>query len=113
MGPQANLSEIVLGGNGSGAIELQNLLSGKNRETIGGYFDTRIASPHKTTDDEGRYLLHAKDYNNHLPGNLWLLAGDPSLEIQAQVISQIGAKPFLPTLWKNVYNWLADLIAAC
>jgi len=113
MCPQANLSEIVLGGNGDGALELQNLLSGKNRKTIGGYFDTRIASPHKTTDDEGRYLLHAKDYNSNLPNNLWLLTGDPSLDIQAQVISQIGGQTLPADAWKNVHNWLADLITAC
>jgi chromosome partitioning protein len=113
MCPQANLSEIVLGGNGTGAQELENLLSGKNRKTIGGYFDTRIASPHKVTEEESRYILHVHDYNSHVPGNLWLLAGDPSLEIQAQVISQIGGQTLPSDAWKNVHNWLSDLLEAC
>jgi chromosome partitioning protein len=56
MCPQANLSEIVLGGNGAGAAKLQILLSAKNRNTVGGYFDTRISSPHLQTGKETQYL---------------------------------------------------------
>src|SRR5271156_1645728 len=52
MCPQANLSEIVLGGNGLGAAKLQSLLISKDRRTVGGYFDSRIASPHKQTGSE-------------------------------------------------------------
>jgi hypothetical protein len=48
-----------------------------------------------------------------MPGNLWLLAGDPSLEIQAQVISQIGGQTLPQEAWRNVHNWLYDLVSAC
>ena len=34
MCPQANVSEIFLGGNGGGAIELEKLLNGRQRQTI-------------------------------------------------------------------------------
>lgn len=112
MCPQANLSEIVLGGNGKGAESLEGLLAEKNRKTVGGYLDTRIASPHKVTNHEGDYLIRARDFNEHAPGNLWLIVGDPSLEIQAQVISQIGGQTLPSDAWKNVHNWLADLISA-
>src|SRR6267154_1560581 len=44
MCPQANLSEIVLGGNGIGSERLEVLI--KERKTVGGYFDSRIESPH-------------------------------------------------------------------
>lgn len=112
MCPQANLSEIVLGGNGSGAKKLEHLLGDKNRKTIGGYFDTRIASPHKTTGSEIEYRLTASGYNNNLPANLSLIAGDPSLEIQAQVISQISGQTLPQDAWKNVHSWLFDLVSA-
>ena len=83
------------------------------RKTVGGYFDKRIASPHQATGDEKYYLLNASEFNGRLPKNLSLIAGDPSLEIQAQVISQIGSQ-LLPTdTWKNVHNWLLDLVVAC
>ena len=113
MCPQANLSEIVLGGNGSGARQLQKLISSKQRRTIGGYFDARIASPHKTTGNEASYLIRARDNNARIPKNLFLLCGDPSLEIQAQVISQISGQTLPADAWKNVHKWLADLISAC
>jgi chromosome partitioning protein len=113
MCPQANLSEIVLGGNGNGASKLQNLLSGKHRNTIGGYFDSRISSPHLKTGDEATFLLNAHENNKHLPKNLWLVAGDPSLELQAQVIAQIGGQTLPQDSWKNVRNWLKDLVIAC
>jgi len=112
MCPQANLSEIVLGGNGDGSERLQKLLGSKRRKTIGGYFDTRIASPHKVTGEEDKYIIQAGKLNKHLPENLWLLAGDPSLEIQAQVISQIGGQTLPADAWKNVHQWLSDLLTA-
>jgi chromosome partitioning protein len=54
MCPQANLSEIVLGGNGIGSDRLDGLIQA--RKTIGGYFDTRINSPHSKTGKESDYL---------------------------------------------------------
>jgi cellulose biosynthesis protein BcsQ len=60
MCPQANVSEVMLGGNGHGADELQKILSTKNRKTIGGYFDERISSPHKITGNETSYRAARK-----------------------------------------------------
>ena len=113
MCPQANLSEILLGGNGKGAAKLQQMLSGDDRKTVGGYFDARIASPHRTTGTESAYAIQARDFNRNLPTNLWLIVGDPSLELQAQVISQIGGQTLPQDTWKNVHNWLRDLVMAC
>ena len=113
MCPQANLSEVVLGGNGKGSENLATLLGDTDRRTVGGYFDVRIASPHGISGGESSYLLEAHKYNDSMPSNLWLIAGDPSLEIQAQVISQIGGQTLPPYAWKNVHNWLYDLLVAC
>jgi chromosome partitioning protein len=111
MCPQANLSEIVLGGNGIGSERLE--LQIKGRKTIGGYFDTRIGSPHAPTGKETDYLTHVHPINPQLPKSLYLVAGDPSLEIQAQVINQISGQALPVESWKNVHNWLADLVSAC
>lgn len=114
MCPQANLSEIVLGGNGKGADALEQILAGgKNRKSVGGYFDARIDSPQKVTGTEATYLIRGSDYNNNLTNNLWILVGDPSLELQAQVISQIGGQTLPQESWKNVRNWLKDLVVGC
>jgi len=112
--PQANVSEMILGGNSTGANELESLIKGNGgRQTIGGYFDTRIESPHKTTGSETDYLVLAREHNQHMPKKLWLIAGDPSLELQAQVINQISGQTLPEDSWKNVHNWLRDLLAAC
>lgn len=113
MCPQANLSEIVLGGNGAGSNALEELLKKKKRLTVGGYFDSRIVSPHAMTGDETSFLIHAQDYNKNVPANLYLLAGDPSLELQAQVINQISTQTLPADAWKNVHSWLLDLVNAC
>ena len=89
------------------------LIDGKDRQTVGGYFDERIESPHKPTDTEEDYLVKVSEYNDNIPENLWLIIGDPSLELQAQVISQIAGQTLPPEAWKNVHNWLRDLIVAC
>lgn len=108
MCPQANLSEIVLGGNGIGSERLNQLI--RDRKTVGGYFDTRINSPHSKTGRETDYLIDARIINNNLPRGLSLIAGDPGLEVQAQVINQISSQSLPVASWKNAHNWLADII---
>jgi chromosome partitioning protein len=112
MCPQANVSEVVLGGNGKGAHELEKLLSGAKRRTVGGYFDERISSPHKISGNETSYLLKASDMNSNLDENVYLIAGDPSLEIQAEAMNQIAAQTLPADSWPNVHQWLKDLLDA-
>lgn len=111
MCPQANLSEIVLGGNGIGSDRLDKLI--KERKTIGGYFDSRISSPHSRTGKETDFLLDARLINENLPKGVYLIAGDPSLELQAQVINQISSQTLPVDSWKNVHSWVADLVDEC
>lgn len=114
MCPQANLSEMILGGNGKGNENLESILaSGNGRKTIGGYFDERITSPHLTTGNETSYLINARQYNGEIPSNVYLLCGDPSLELQAQVINQIGSQTLPAEAWRNVHLWLRQLLNAC
>ncbi|MCL4436009.1 MAG: ParA family protein [Thaumarchaeota archaeon] len=109
--PQANLSEIALGGNGEGSDRLESLID--SHKTIGGYFDERISSPQKVTGNETSFLVNdLKKYNPSLPSNVYLVAGDSSLEIQAQAISQISAQTLPLDSWSNVHKWLRDLISA-
>ncbi len=112
--PQANASEIALGGNGTGSNTLKQLLEQTpNRLTIGGYFDERIASPYKATGTEASYLVNPKSsgFNKNVEKNLYIVAGDPSLELQAQVINQLSILPQPPGAWKLVHSWVLDLIS--
>lgn len=110
MCPQANVSEIVLGGNGSGAVQLDALLRKPTRLTVGGYFDQRINSPHQKTGTEASFTCHASAVNAALPKNLYLVAGDPSLEVQTQAINQIAVQSLPAGAWANVHRWLADML---
>ena len=110
MCPQANVSEILLGGNGDGSDHLAKLL--ENRKTIGGYFDKRINSPHEMIkpDDATDYALHVVDRNDKIPDNVYLVAGDPSLELQVQTINNLSVIPLPEDSWKNVHFWVKDLV---
>ena len=108
MCPQANISEILLGGNGKGGDNLAQLIS--ERQTVGGYFDERISSPHRATGNESNYLISVhEDYNKHIPKNLYLIPGDPSLELQVQTINNIAVQDLPQDSWKNVHSWIVDL----
>ena len=63
MCPQANVSETILGGNGKGADELKKLLDGQNRQTIGGYFDSRLEQPQRRTGREGNFPVQVSALN--------------------------------------------------
>ena len=113
MCPQANVSEIFLGGNGHGASVLNTILSmGSVRQTIGGYFDSRISQPHTKTGTESTVLVEPHIFNDALPSNMFLVAGDPSLEVQAEAINQIANQSLPRESWRNVHSWLSDLCSA-
>jgi hypothetical protein len=47
-----------------------------------------------------------------LDDNIYLIAGDPSLEIQAEAINQIAGQTLPADSWGNVHQWLKDLLLA-
>ena len=109
MCPQANISEVFLGGNGRGSSRLDKILLENDRKTIGGYFDKRLSRPDNKTGTESEYLQHVCKYAEDLPSNLWLVAGDPSLELQVQSINQSASINLPEDRWKNVHSWVIDL----
>ena len=114
MCPQANVSEIILGGNGRGQENLANLLrhtQDKTRKTIGGYFDIKLSNSHGKTGSEATYALPVKERFkiNEIPENLLLVCGDPSLELQVQSINQMASIPLPKDRWGNVHRWVIDL----
>ena len=109
MCPQANVSETFLGGNGDGAVALTALLNGPQRQTIGGYFDSRLEQPQRPTGLEANFAIQVNSRNGKIPENLFLVAGDPSLEVQAEAINQIANQSLPSNTWRHVHSWLADL----
>lgn len=113
MCPQANLSELFLGGLTNGGskrlLERQGLTP---RCSIGGYFQLRLpapfAPPAVAAED---FLTKPSKYNPAIPINLDLVCGDPLLELQANAINTLANTQIPGTnTWIAVIDWLKDLL---
>ena len=106
--PQTNVSEIILGGNGTGEENL-NKLCNINR-TIAGYIKERFdKSQRSRLGTEASYFVRVKDVNGKMPPNLYLLPGDMDLDICSRLIAHIGTSP-VREAWKISRFLLKDLI---
>ena len=112
--PQANLSELLLGGllgNGSGNLQmLQNTFP--IRKTIGGYFQSRFPNPFSPQQlNVSDYICKPFSYNQFIPQNIDLLAGDQIVELQSNAISTL-ANSIIPgtDAWISIIDWLNDFI---
>jgi len=107
--PQANSSGMLLGGMADGERVLDNLASQAPRKTIAGYIEDRILSPYVNPRTGSSYLTNVAQKNSAVPDNLYLVAGDEQLEIQASRV--LGATAPGPTdAWRIVHTWISDLI---
>ncbi len=110
MCPQANISEMLLGGNGVGSANIDAINQRwESRRTIGGYFDKRLSDPDKPTLNEADYITRVKEYAPAIPSNVYLVCGDRSLELQVQAINQLASVSLPELRWSNVHSWLKDL----
>jgi len=111
--PQANLSELFLGGlMGSGSDNLSTLQSETPRRTVGGYFEARLPTPYTVPGIlPDKFLCHPSDYNSAISANVTLLAGDPLLELQSNAIASL-ANAQIPgqAPWLAVADWIRDFI---
>lgn len=113
--PQANLSELMLGGLlGNGGQKLSQIWEDNvNRKSIGGYFQQRLSTPYEISADINlnEYLIHPMDYNTNIPQNIDMIAGDRIIELQSNSISALSITqiPGLNTYIK-VVSWLKDLL---
>lgn len=113
--PQANLSELMLGGmEGNGSDNLNLLYEKNGRVSIGGYFQNRLPTPFNAPEiDVNHYISYPHDFNPHIPENVDLLAGDRIVELQANAIASLSNTqiPGIDT-WIKVIDWLKDFIDA-
>ena len=111
--PQANLSEIFLGGQENQGSN--NLLANQGRlprASIGGYFDLRLGSPFSPpTFVASDFVTNPHSYNQSIPENIDLICGDPLLELQAIAMNTL-ANADIPGInaWLSVIDWLKDLL---
>lgn len=111
--PQANLSELLLGGLvGDGSDRLLQVQGQTPRATVGGYFQMRLPNPYAPPQfNPNDFLTTPSQYNRYIAENITLLAGDPLLELQATAVSTLantqipGSNP-----WLAVIDWLDDFL---
>lgn len=112
--PQANLSELLLGGlNQGGSDNLLKIQGFTPRATIGGYFQFRLPSPYAPPVYESHdFITHPHEYNNSIPSNIDLLCGDPLLELQSNAISTLANNQIPGTnTWLAIIDWINDFLA--
>lgn len=114
--PQANLSELMLGGiQYKGSKNLLERQGAVARATIGGYFQARLPSPFSPLDKPSflphDYITKPSEYNSHIPENVELLCGDPILELQSNAISTLANAQLVGVnSWIAIIDWLKDFL---
>lgn len=113
--PQANLSELFLGGLlGNGSRSLFALQSQSPRKTIGGYFQYRFPAPYSLTNGlvTRDFICHPRDYNANISDNIDLVAGDALLELQSNAIATLSSAQ-IPSVntWIAIIDWVRDFIS--
>ncbi|QRK06065.1 ParA family protein [Archangium violaceum] len=114
MCPQANLSELLLGGlTNKGSDNLLKFQGAIPRSTIGGYFQLRLPSPYTppqfNSDD---FIVNPAGSNSSVPSNVDLVCGDPLLELQVNAMSTLSNAQIPGTnTWLAVMDWLRDFLA--
>lgn len=113
--PQANLSELFLGGlTGKGGNRLLGQQGLMPRCTLGGYFQIRLPSPYNVPYfDSHDYITTPSDFNCKIPSNIDLVCGDPLLELQANAINTLSNTQIPGTnTWIAVIDWMKDFLEA-
>lgn len=111
--PQANLSELFLGGldnDGSrNLLERQGLVP---RCSVGGYFQLRLPAPFTPPVFSIRdFFTKPTTYNANIPENIDLFAGDPLLELQANAINTLANTQIPGTdTWIQIIDWIKDAL---
>lgn len=111
--PQANLSELFLGGlEGDGGKNLLTVQGGQIRASIGGYFQLRLPRPYEPGTFEPRdFIVRPSVFNAMIPSNIDLVPGDPLLELQSNAMSTLANNTIPGTnTWARIISWIRDFL---
>lgn len=111
--PQANLSELMLGGlNFKGSEKLLERQGMVPRCSIGGYFQLRLPSPYAPPVFNAHdFVTKPNTYNTAIPKNIDLVCGDPLLELQANAVNTLANQNIPGTnTWIAVIDWLKNFL---
>lgn len=111
--PQANLSELLLGGLiGRGSLNLNTMHNQPIRCSIGGYFQARLPSPYTIPNiNPVNYICQPSNFNQSISPNIHLVAGDALVELQANAITTLANTQIPGTnTWLSIIDWLNDFV---
>jgi cellulose biosynthesis protein BcsQ len=111
--PQANLSELMLGGlNNKGSEKLLERYGLTPRCSLGGYFQARLPSPFAPPLFNAHdFITKPNEYNKGIPVNVDLVCGDPLLELQANAVNTLANQNIPGTnAWIAVIDWLKTFL---
>jgi len=111
--PQANLSELMLGGlNNKGSEKLLARQGLTPRCSLGGYFQLRLPSPYTPPAFNAHdFITEPSRYNSGVPKNVHLVCGDPLLELQANAVNTLANQNIPGTnAWIAVIDWLKNFL---
>lgn len=111
--PQANLSELLLGGlNSNGSEKLLSRQGMMPRCSVGGYFQMRLPSPYTAPKfNAADFITKPSDFNAGIAKNIDLVCGDPLLELQANAVNTLANNQIPGTdPWIAVIDWLNDFL---
>lgn len=111
--PQANLSELMLGGlNSKGSEKLLERQGLVPRCSVGGYFQLRLPAPYSPPIfDAQDFITLPHEYNTGVSRNIHLVCGDPLLELQANAVNTLANNQIPGTNpWIAVVDWLRDFL---
>jgi len=114
MCPQANMSELLLGGmTAGGGAQLLQQQGRIPRCSIGGYFQIRLPSPYATpTFLPHNFIMVPNTVNSAIPTNISLVCGDPLLELQSNAINTLSNAQIPGTdTWIAVADWIRDFLS--
>jgi cellulose biosynthesis protein BcsQ len=112
--PQANLSELLLGGlTNRGGERLLGQQGRVPRCSIGGYFQIRLPSPYSVPMFSAHdYIMQPHTLNSSIPSNISLVCGDPLLELQSNAINTLSNAQIPGTnTWISVIDWIRDFLS--
>jgi cellulose biosynthesis protein BcsQ len=108
--PQANLTEILLGGKDIANNALNSLYAMKPRCSVGGYFETRLTSPFIPPTDVSEFIIRPNKFNKNIPTNIALVAGDNLLELLSEAMRQASQMALPYDAWQKVIRWVNDIV---
>ena len=111
--PQANLSELLLGGlTGGGSQQLLQMHGAVPRRSLGGYFQIRLPSPYNVPSFRPQdFITKPSSINAAIPQNVDLVCGDPLLELQSNAINTLSNTQIPGTdTWISIVDWLNNFL---